>query len=56
MAIRTLRWLIGLLVLTLMFAGIFGGKWYQERKAAERAAAQGWPAAAVSVAVAQAAA
>lgn len=53
MAKRTVRWLVGLLVLILFFAGIFGGKLYQERKAAERAAAQGWPAAAVSVTTAQ---
>lgn len=55
MATRTVRWLVGLLVLVLVFAGIFGGKLYQERKAAERAAAQGWPAAVVSVASAEAA-
>lgn len=53
MAARTIRWLVGLLALVLVFAGIFGGKMYQERKAAERAAAQGWPAAAVSVATAE---
>lgn len=53
MAARTGRWLVGLLALILVFAGIFGGKQYQERKAAERAAAQGWPAAAVSVAIAE---
>ena len=41
MAKRTVRWLVGLLVLILFFAGIFGGKLYQQRKAAERAAAQG---------------
>lgn len=50
MARQTGRWVVGLLLLALVFGGIFGGKWYQDRKAAERAAAQGWPAAAVSVA------
>ena len=56
MATHRGRWLAGLLLLVLAFAGLFAGKWYQDRKAAERAAGQGWPAAAVSVAVAQEAA
>lgn len=49
------KWLIGLAALALAFGGVFGGKWYQDRKAAEAAAQQGWPAASVATAQAEAA-
>lgn len=48
------KWLAALTALIIVFGGIFGGKAYLDRKAAQAAAGQSWPAAAVSTAQAQA--
>lgn len=48
-----IRWLMALVALVVVFGGIFGGKAWMDRRAAQAAAAQSWPAAAVTTAPAR---